>query len=82
MAQREPRSAAQALYPNLPSAERVETRQRGPSLANSMFPSLSREAKAREHDQQLWNAIRKRQRDSLVRGLREANANLSRERGR
>ena len=75
-------SAAQSLYPNLPSAERAERQQRGPSVADSMFPSLSKAAKAREADQQLWNKILKRNRDNLVRGLREANANLRSERGR
>jgi hypothetical protein len=47
----------------------------GPSLANSMYPSLSWEAK-------WWEEWRKRQRDNLVRGLREANANLRKESGR
>jgi hypothetical protein len=74
------RSAAQSLYPHLPSGAREPVQQRTPNISDSMWPGLSRAAKAREHDQQLWNQILKRQRDSLVRGLREANANL--ERGR
>ena len=69
------RTAAQALYPHLPSGERAERAKGGPSLANSMYPSLSWEAK-------WWEEWRKRQRDNLVRGLREANANLRKESGR
>jgi hypothetical protein len=66
-------TAAQAVYPHLQSGERAERQQRGPSLADSMFPGLSREAKAKEADQQLWNKICRQQRD---------RAHLARERGR
>jgi hypothetical protein len=34
---REP-SAAEALFPNLPSGERPEQAQTGPRLANAMYP--------------------------------------------
>jgi hypothetical protein len=75
MAQREPRSAAQALYPHLPSAARAERVQRRPSLADAMFPSLSREAK-------WWEERRKRDQATLVRHLREAVASVRAEKGR
>jgi hypothetical protein len=71
-----PRSAAQSLYPHLPSAEREPVKQSGRSVADALWPSLSREAKAKEADERLWEAICKRQRDNFLRGWRE------RERGR
>jgi hypothetical protein len=69
VAQREP-SAAQALYPHLRQGtpKPVEQRRTG-SIADAIFPGLSREAKARE-------AFAKRNRDNLLQALREANANL------
>jgi hypothetical protein len=69
-------SAAQALYGHLPSAARAERPERKGSVGDAMWPQLSREAKARERDQALWDAINRRQRESFVRGLREANASL------
>jgi hypothetical protein len=66
-----PPSAAQALYPHLPSGERPEVKQRRkPNTADAIFPAWSREAKAREHDQHLWTKILERHRESF----REANA--------
>jgi hypothetical protein len=67
-------SAARQVYPHLPSGERplVQT-QRGPGLADAIFPGLSREAKAQEAQQQRWDEWRKRQRDKLLQALREAN---------
>ena len=41
MAQRSEPSAAQALYGHLPSAVRPEVKQRQPSLADALWPSLS-----------------------------------------
>jgi hypothetical protein len=66
-----PRSAAQSLYPHLPSAARPEVKQSERSLAEAMYPRPSR-------DQQLWDEICKRNRENLLRGLRE----WRRERGR
>ena len=67
-----PPSAAQALYPHLPSGERPEVKQRRkPNTADALFPAWSREAKQRSRDQQLWNEICKRQRDNFLRGWRE-----------
>jgi hypothetical protein len=74
-----PPSAAQALYPHLPSGERPEVEQRQQSLGDAMWPQLSRAAKAKDADQALWRAILERQRESFRQGMREANA---RERGR
>ena len=42
------RSAAQSLYPHLPSAERPERAQGGPRLSDAMYPDLAKEAKQRE----------------------------------
>jgi hypothetical protein len=77
----QPKTAAQAIYPHLPSGERplVQT-QRGPGLADAIFPGLSRQAKAAEAQQQRWDEWRKRNRDNHLRWLREANANLGRRR--
>jgi hypothetical protein len=71
---REP-TAAQAIYGHLPSAARPEVEQRQPDIASAMFPGLSREAKQRSRDQQLWDEICRRQRDNFLREWR-------RERGR
>jgi len=74
-----PRSAAQSLYPHLPSAARPEVKQSERSLADALYPRPSR-------DQRLWDEISRRvskhNREALVRGLREANESLRRERGR
>jgi hypothetical protein len=66
-------TAAQAIYGHLVSGVRAESSQRTPNISDAMWPGLSREAKGREADQQLWAKILKQQRDNLVRGLREAN---------
>ena len=71
-----PRSAAQAIYPHLPSGAREPVQQRTPTVADAMWPSLSRSAKAADANQQRWDAMLKRQRDNRLRDLREANANL------
>jgi hypothetical protein len=69
MAQPKP-SAAQALYGHLPSAAREPSTQRQPkSLADAMWPGLSREAKAMQ-------ATRSARRDALLRDLRELNAKI------
>jgi hypothetical protein len=47
-----------------------------PDLASALYPSLSREAKAKEAQQAREEAWRKRNRDHLLKCLREANANL------
>jgi hypothetical protein len=64
------KSAAQALYPNLPSAERPEVEQRRPpNVGDAMWPSLSREAKARD-------AYREQEHQRLLRNLRALNARI------
>ena len=65
MAEREP-SAAQALYGHLPSASREPVQQRTPNIADALYPSLSR-------SQKRWDEWRSRQRDILLKCLREAN---------
>jgi hypothetical protein len=67
------RSAARQIYPHLPSAAREPIKQRERSLGDALWPQLSREAKQRGRDQQLWDEICKRNRDILLRNLREAN---------
>jgi hypothetical protein len=68
-----PRSAAQSLYPHLPSGAREPIKQKERTLADALYPSLSREAKARAADQALWDRICERNRQTLLRNLREAN---------
>ena len=79
-----PPSAAQALFGHLPSASREPVQQRQPNIGDAMWPNLSREAKAQDAQRQRWDEWRKRQRDSVLRGLRELNrkidARLARER--
>jgi hypothetical protein len=53
-----------------------------PDLASAMWPALSREAKAREQAQAREEAWRKRNREILLRNLREANASLRADRER
>jgi hypothetical protein len=76
------KSAAQAIWGNLPSGAREPVKQREQSLASAMWPSLSKEAKAREADQALWDACCKRSRDNFLREWRETNASLREERRR
>ena len=64
------RTPAQSLYPHLPSAERTPSAQRERSLADAMFPSLSKEAKQREADQRLWDVCCKRSRDNFLKAWR------------
>jgi hypothetical protein len=73
-----PRSAAQSLYPHLPSAEREPVKQREHSLGDALWPQLSREQKAREADQARWARINEQNRQTLLRNLREAVANIER----
>ena len=70
------RTPAQSLYPHLPSADRAPSTQRERSLADAMYPSLSREARAKEAELAWVEARNKRNRDNTLKWLREANANL------
>jgi hypothetical protein len=63
MAQSSEPTAAQALFPNLPSGERPERAQTGPRLSEAMYPRPSQPKPPTNSD-----------RDSLLRGLRELNA--------
>jgi hypothetical protein len=69
-------NAASQIYPHLPSAAREPVKQRERSLADALYPSLSKGAKQREAEKALWTRINERNREALLRGLREANANL------
>jgi hypothetical protein len=79
-------NAAGQIWPHLPSGERSEVKQRTPNIADAMFPSLSREAKAKEASQ-AWvrEWARKEQKASNARiaeHLRKINERLAQERGR
>ena len=65
------------LYPNLPSGipNGVEGR-RARNAAEGMWPSLSREQKAKEADQRLWDEISERNRQTLGRNLRETRLQI------
>jgi hypothetical protein len=78
----QPKSAAQSLYPDLPSAAREPIKQKERTLGDAMWPSLSREQKAKEADRALWARINDHNRQVLRRGLREAVANIERREGR
>jgi hypothetical protein len=45
-------------------------KQREQSLADALFPSLSKAAKQREADQALWERINKRNRDNFLKAWR------------
>jgi len=62
-------NAARQIWPHLQSGERPERQQRGQSLAATLWPSQTPEAKTQE-------AARKRDRDRLLRNLRELNARM------
>ena len=68
-----PPSAAQALYGHLPAGSRQPVQQRTPNISDAMWPSLSRSAKAQEAEQKRWEEWKTRQRDLLLKHLREAN---------
>jgi hypothetical protein len=51
-----PPSAAQSLYPHLPSAAREPVKQSDRSLAAAMYPTQTPEAKARERRKQQFLA--------------------------
>ena len=58
-------NAASQIWPHLAhDDERVVKPSKG-SVADAMWPQLSREQKARDRDAQLWNEILRRQRESF-----------------
>jgi hypothetical protein len=71
-----PTTAAGQIWPHLPHDDERLAKPSKSTVADAMWPSLSREAKAREADQRLWDAICERNRQSLLRNLRELNARL------
>ena len=73
-------TAASQIWPHQPHDDERVAKQSKRSVADALWPSLSREKKAREAEQARWDAWRKRDRDSTLRLLREANASLRRER--
>jgi len=65
------KSAAQSVYPYLPSAERPERAQPMPKLADAMWPALTRREPT--WDERWWAERHKQQHESLLRALREIN---------
>ena len=49
-----PPSAAQALYPNLPTGERDERQQSGPRLADAMYPRPSQPRLSQDEVRARW----------------------------
>jgi hypothetical protein len=72
-------TAASQIWPHLPHDDERVAKQSKRTVADSLWPGLSREAKQREADQALWDAICERNRQSLLRNLREPNARMRRE---
>jgi hypothetical protein len=70
------RNAAGQIWPHLAQGTREPIKQRQPSLADAMWPQLSREQKARERDQALWTEICERNRQVLLRNLRETRLQM------
>jgi hypothetical protein len=70
------RSAAQALYPHLPSAERPERAQARGNVGDAMWPALSRQAKARDEDKARWEALEKARSKRIAEDLRALAASL------
>ena len=66
------KSAAQSLYPHLPSAERPERGQGGPKIADAMWPALTREELT--PDERWWERRYKQMSDNLLQRLRQHNA--------
>ena len=79
MAQQRPApSAAQALYPHLRQGTPSEVQQRrtSNSVADGMWPGLSREAKQREAEQARWANELAQRNKRLAADLRELRARL------
>ena len=76
------RNAAGQIWPHLPQGTPEPSKQRERSLGDALWPSLSREAKAKEAAQARWDEWRKRDRDSTLRLLKQINADLRREKER
>ena len=55
------------------------TERARPDLASAMFPSLSRETKAREAAAAEWRAEQKRRNEQLAADLRAINVRLSKQ---
>jgi hypothetical protein len=70
-------SAASQIWPHLAQGTPNEVAQsKRNSLGDALWPQLSREAKQREAAQARWDEWRKRDRESLLRHLRELNARI------
>ena len=71
-----PRSAAQSLYPHLPSGERPEQPERKGTLGDALWPQLSREQKDRDAWQAKLEAEQKERNRKMVEHLRAMNARI------
>jgi len=72
-------TAASQIWPHLAHDDERVAKPSKCSVADALWPAWSREQKAQEHDQRLWDEICKRNREVLRQGLREAVANLPEE---
>jgi hypothetical protein len=71
-------NAAGQIWPHLAhDDERVAKQSKG-SVADVMWPQLSREQKQREADRALWERICSHNREVLRQGLHKAVANIER----
>jgi len=71
-----PRSAAGQIWPHLPTGTPEPVKQRQNSLGDAMWPSLSREQKAKEALTAKWQAEQKARSKRMAEHLREINERL------
>jgi hypothetical protein len=74
-------NAASQIWPHLPHDEERVAKQSKPTLADSLWPSLSASAKREEAWQARWQAEEKARVKRMVEHLRQINERLARERG-
>jgi hypothetical protein len=65
-------NAASQIWPHLPHDDERVAKPSKRSVADALWPALSREQKARDRDQRLWDRINEHNRQVLLRNLREA----------
>jgi hypothetical protein len=75
------RNAAGQIWPHLPHDDERVAKQSKRTLADSMWPSLSREAKQQEYWREWARAEQKARSKRMVEHLREINERLRQERG-
>jgi hypothetical protein len=76
----QPKSAAGQIWPHLPHDDERVANQSKRSLADSLWPQLSREQKAKEAWETRWREEQKARSKRMAQHLREINERLARER--